>query len=188
MKYDLWKTEREQATVMDSPNCRVLISDHHTVCVLKIWKPKAMKPHINYAFKTREQLQKCLFNEIEAMKASERSKEQYKQDRKVTPEKLSLVKVGDIYHASWGYDQTNNDYYQIVDIRGSIAILRPIGSFGVPGSEGFMSCKVMAEKDKFIGDPIRSRIQFRGNAPHFTINSHYAKLWDGKPDYESWYA
>lgn len=32
------------------------------------------------------------------------------------------VKVGDIFHSSWGYDQTNNDYFQVVALVGASSV------------------------------------------------------------------
>jgi hypothetical protein len=48
-------------------------------------------------------------------------------------------KVGDILHHSWGYDQTNCDFYQVVEAKKASVILKKIGAKTVPGSEGFMS-------------------------------------------------
>ena len=32
------------------------------------------------------------------------------------------VKVGDLFHASWGYDQTNNDFFQVVALVGEQSV------------------------------------------------------------------
>lgn len=32
------------------------------------------------------------------------------------------VKVGDIFHSSWGYEQTNNDYFQVVALVGTSSV------------------------------------------------------------------
>lgn len=32
------------------------------------------------------------------------------------------VKVGDLFHASWGYDQTNNDFFQVVELVGEQSV------------------------------------------------------------------
>ena len=32
------------------------------------------------------------------------------------------IKVGDIFHASWGYDQTNNDFFQVVALVGESSV------------------------------------------------------------------
>jgi hypothetical protein len=49
--------------------------------------------------------------------AVERAQE-YKQSRKVK-QGAHDVKVGDVFRCSWGYDQTNIDYYQCVELRGT---------------------------------------------------------------------
>ncbi len=32
------------------------------------------------------------------------------------------VKVGDIFHSSWGYDQTNNDFFQVIALVGETSV------------------------------------------------------------------
>ena len=32
------------------------------------------------------------------------------------------VKVGDFFHMSWGYEQTNNDFFQVVELVGSCSV------------------------------------------------------------------
>ena len=32
------------------------------------------------------------------------------------------VQVGDIFHSSWGYEQTNNDFFQVVELVGSSSV------------------------------------------------------------------
>ena len=41
---------------------------------------------------------------------------------------LPIVKVGDIYVSHWGYDQTNVDYYQVIQVKSKTAVLNQIGS------------------------------------------------------------
>jgi len=40
---------------------------------------------------------------------------------------LPVVKVGDIYVSQWGYDQTNVDYYQVMQVKSKTAVLAQIG-------------------------------------------------------------
>ena len=40
---------------------------------------------------------------------------------------LPVVKVGDIYVSQWGYDQTNVDYYQVMQVKAKTAVLAQIG-------------------------------------------------------------
>jgi hypothetical protein len=46
------------------------------------------------------------------------------------------VKVGDIFNTSWGYDQTNVEFFEVVDVRGKHAILRQIGAASVDDGSG----------------------------------------------------
>lgn len=98
------------------------------------------------------------------------------------------VKVGDIFVTSWGYDQTNVDFYQVIEVKGKNVIIKEICPQSVPGSGSGMSDDVIALKDQFVKDaePITKRVAI-GN----TINLasyKYCSLWDGRPKYRSWYA
>lgn len=47
-----------------------------------------------------------------------------KTDKKKTEEKENIfgVKVGDIFSASWGYEQTNNDFFQVIALVGKQSV------------------------------------------------------------------
>lgn len=118
--------------------------------------------------------------------------------------------VGDILHHSWGYDQTNCDFYQVVEVKKASVVLRKIGATRVPGSEGFMCETLMPEKDAFIleghhalmkyseritpeNPTITKRVSFyvqNDDSLKYYISTPYGllDLWDGKPEYSSWYA
>jgi hypothetical protein len=118
--------------------------------------------------------------------------------------------VGDILHHSWGYDQTNCDFYQVVEVKAASVVLRKISGRTVPGSEGFMSESLMPVKDAFVteGTQALTKHDHDITAENPTITkrvSCYVKddgtlkyyiptpygwcdLWDGKPEYSSWYA
>lgn len=119
-------------------------------------------------------------------------------------------KIGDILHHSWGYDQTNCDFYQVVEVKKASVVLRKIGAKTVPGSEGFMSESLMPEKDAFIiegfqaltkhdkpitpdNPTITKRVSFyvkEDDTLRYFIPTPYGwcDLWGGKPEYNSWYA
>lgn len=62
------------------------------------------------------------------------------------------VKIGDIFVMSWGWEQTNVDAYQVVNIKGkSTVILRAINIETVE-STGAMSSIVRPVKDSFVED------------------------------------
>lgn len=111
------------------------------------------------------------------------------------------VKVGDIFEMSWGYDQTNVNFFQITRLSKGGIFIREISSKGVPGTDGFMCQNVVAVKDSFLdhsqwcgdGDFTDNVETFRrlkpDSRPCFSFRGrYYAYLWDGKPTYCSWYA
>ncbi len=119
-------------------------------------------------------------------------------------------KEGDILHHSWGYDQTNCDFYQVVGVKKASVLLRQIGANPVPGSEGFMSQSLMPEKDAFItkgshaltkysdnfgpdNPTILKRVGFYPNEDgtlryFIPVPYGWCDLWEGNPEYSSWYA
>ena len=138
-------------------------------------------------------------------------KEQRKQAKLEAKKKFqNPYKVGDILHHSWGYDQTNCDFYQVVEVKPASVILRKIGTKTVPGSEGFMSDSRLPEKDAFItqghhaltkyGDNITpdkpsifKKVSFYvkedGSLRYFIpVPYGWCDLWEGKPESCSWYA
>jgi len=54
---------------------------------------------------------------------------------------------------------------------------------------GPMAGHVVADPDSFIGEPKRKRVQFTPDGrPYLTMASYgWCDLWDGKPEYCSWY-
>ncbi len=113
-------------------------------------------------------------------------------ERKSERSKSHTLTVGTILHHSWGYDQTNCDYYQVISVTEHGATIREIASRTVPSSEVShgMADKRVAVKDQFCGEPIKVRV--RGdNYIHMSkgaLSHGSVSVWDGKPNYCSWYA
>jgi hypothetical protein len=119
-------------------------------------------------------------------------------------------KVDDILHHSWGYEQTNCDFYQVVAVKGQSVSLRKIAHRQVSGGGAAMSAMVMPilgqyvdtsnnaiEKHETRGHDankvIIKRVQahFNGGSQlRYFVSTPYGwcDLWDGSPCYESWYA
>lgn len=190
---DIWTNDRGKAAVLDC-GLRVLRTEpkpnHFTV---KIWKPKAVNPYKHYYFRTWDKREEYIQGQVEAHEAHVASVAERRENRKATPEKLAGVKIGDIFYSSWGYDQTNVDFFQVVKKSKSMLTLREISGKHVPGSGGFMCSQVVAVEDAFVigSDPFRKQLQFWGesNEPYISMNSYSsASLWDGESKYCSWYA
>lgn len=120
------------------------------------------------------------------------------------------VKVGDLFHASWGYDQTNNDFFQVVALVGETSVrvreVNPVCE-QVEGvcwaAEDRVFCtntngellpaapNSFFIKDNDKGDIKRLSRYDETSAPEFKIAS-YARAYKCSGDtikvYESWYA
>ena len=71
-------------------------------------------------------------------------KEKEKQIRREAKKRFrNPNKAGDILHHSWGYDQTNCDFYQVAEVKPVSVVLKKIAAKTVAGSEGFMSQSLM---------------------------------------------
>jgi len=188
---DVWKTERETAEVLE---CGLKVKRGSSIDgkpTLMIWKPKALKPYANYRFLTREQADAYLERQVNQQREVWARREVNKILRKGSEEDRAKVQVGSIFHYSWGYDQTNCDFFQVVAMNGRRLTLQEIGQQSVEGSQGFMSESRIAVKDAFLKDskPFTKLLQFTNGKPYITMNSYgWCELWDGKPEYASWYA
>ena len=89
------------------------------------------------------------------------------------------MQVGDVYYTSWGYDQTNVDFYEVTDLRGKMVAFRAIGSEIVDGN-GYQE-NVVPRKGHYISPPML----VRPTGPSVKIEGHYAHKWDGKPVYQT---
>jgi hypothetical protein len=67
---------------------------------------------------------------------------------------IDKLEIGIPLEVSWGYDQTNVDFYQIVRISDKSVWFKKIDGEAVPGTGGYMYGNVRAKKDAFC-DPNR---------------------------------
>ena len=91
------------------------------------------------------------------------------------------MKQGDIFVSSWGYDQTNVDFYEVVKVAAKTVTLIPIER--KVQLKGFMRYTAMPIPGSGKGKAFRRRI------PACRISSYAtARLWDGKAREGSSYA
>lgn len=105
------------------------------------------------------------------------------------------VKIGDIFYASWGYDQTNVDWYQVVDVTASGCYILPIGARRV-GYDTVMPIKndfgdrdvLLDANNKLSKKGVFKRTQVSGydGEVYLRLSSFaFARPWNGKPKYET---
>lgn len=107
------------------------------------------------------------------------------------------AKIGDILCSTWGYDQTNVDYYQVTKVIGKMVEIREICGKHVEGS-GYshgMADEVMPVKDRFVekAEPMKKRVGSSYGEPNgygVSINTYASayKIEETEKHYRSWYA
>jgi len=114
---------------------------------------KAQKPAWHYRFKTNEDRAGRVTSFFESVARHEAAK--IEQRQKVKQAGRGLV-VGDILRASWGYEQTNVDFYQVTALIGSSMVeIRRIA--GESEETGYMSGQCVPVPDRFIGEAARHK-------------------------------
>ncbi|WP_058532900.1 hypothetical protein [Legionella saoudiensis] len=97
------------------------------------------------------------------------------------------LQIGSIFYSSWGYDQTNIDFYEVTKLIGKCTVeLRKIAQSKIPCERDYFCGKTKPIPGKFISDPLRKRLTKLGN---INISSfEHASPWEGKELLYSSYA
>lgn len=138
---------------------------------------KANKPLWHYAFGSEGSRSEEIKKTIEHRKQYLESKAKQKEDKANFQHGLE---PGAILVCSWGYDQTQADFYQVTDVKGKNVVIRELAKKRVGDSS------VTAIPNQFDGPPMTKRPGGSAGHPSVRVNSFSsAHLWDGKPEYET---
>ena len=146
---------------------------------------KAARPSWHLRFRRPEDRDARIAELAAIVARAQEQKERRAQERRNYRHSLQ---VGDVLHASWGYEQTNCDFYEVVALAGATQVdIRPIASRTVAdgGTGNGMSSFETACRGQYTGPALRKRVAFPGEVV-LTSYSH-AYPWDGRPCYCSWY-
>ena len=118
------------------------------------------------------------------------------------------LKVGDVLKMSWGYDQTNNDFFQVLEVSAKkVRVVEVAPDYSVEWSSGMAEDRTLSYKEgellPIMGRSIWIKDQEKGDwksiwkysdkeHPSVVIESrgcyHAHKTTTGTTFYESWYA
>jgi len=161
----------------------ILIFEYKTngVPCAAILQKRETKPSLHYKFRTEhERVDFISRQKTSADNDIFRANEQLKKNM------LEAQKycAGAILYSSWGYDQTNVDFYIILERVNNTVTLQQIGE--IRQYDHSDSGKVSPDASKTFGEPFKRRINKYG---YINLNSYsYCKLYDGNPKYFSTYA
>ena len=132
----------------------------------KIFSGKRAKPDVYYRYNLTDKgllaRNMCIEDRVDAVRRHAAEKKAKLAAKKIW---RHGVVVGDIFRASWGYDQTNIDYYQVTALIGEHFVeVRKIGAHRE--SNGLMLQGVSVPvPGKFLTEPDLSRPQINGHYP-----------------------
>lgn len=145
---------------------------------------KQTKPAWYYNFRSKAEMEKHINKQIESIKANE----EYKAKRKAERNKPHSLKGGDILYSSWGYEQTNVDFYKVVGLYGknTVALVK-IAAEHVEGSgeANGMADHVVPVPTCEIGEEFKRKASAHNSLRIDNVCRAYP--WDGNPVYRSWY-
>lgn len=126
---------------------------------------KRSKSDWHYRFKDLDGLKK----QVDEVLLGYQIQDERKQKQKDLLKKPNTVKVGDIFTASWGYDQTNIDYYQCTKVIGQMIEIREIRQSRE--GNGYMTGTCVPVPNAFIGEPMRKKVNMSATKPCVRITS-----------------
>jgi hypothetical protein len=99
------------------------------------------------------------------------------------------VAIGTIFASSWGYDQTNVDFYEVIKVTKASVVIREIAKAQQTKDDGWTG-HVTPQPGEFVGDPMTRRLKAGwDNTPGVKVRSYaWARVWDGKPQHFTSYA
>jgi hypothetical protein len=141
---------------------------------------KAAKPAWHYRFSKDDHRAKRIAEFIEGRK----SRAKLMSERKAERAKPHSLKVGDVLVSSWGYEQTNVDYYEVIEVKGAATVvIREIAQ--EREATEWEQGKAVPVPGHYIGEPMIKRAS-PDNAVRIASYAHAFK-WDGRPRHFSSY-
>lgn len=122
--------------------------------VVQAFGGRRQAPDFHTCFRTKERADIYVRDWYERIKKRELGKVERRAALKGAPNPLQL---GDILKATWGYEQTNVDYYQVVAVLGKSVEVRAIKGEVVKAT-GDMSGQCVPVPDQFISGAMCKRV------------------------------
>ena len=193
LKFDYFQAQRE-----DESNERFLDLIIHrdysneVKPIVRIFKGKQSKPFINYYYSTVEKAEARI--QVEKNATERRINEEAAEQAKLKAAKTnfkSSFSEGSILTGSWGYDQTNVEFYEVLSVKGMSVVLQEIGQS--IEEDGFCSGRTMPNTNIRKGSPVKKRIciSVHGDSTYERVKIGSCirlSLWGGESRYISWYA
>ena len=155
------------------------------------WRKSKVVSHIVY--RTLDEAILAASGWADRIRANIATKEKQQAEKRAAQKNLSasdFYKVGDVIYCSWGFEQTQVDFYRVIRVLPKQIEIAELTQKTVPGSEmahGMADDRVPGDQLKENGDKYRLTVRLGGQLSKISSFQYPAK-WDGRPKYCSWYA
>lgn len=137
-------------------------------------------------------VKKCWFRKLNYVNNENNTKKTTNKNNKKS--NYLGVKIGDIFVYSWGYEQTNINYFQVVALKGEKSVVIREIAKEIVNVDGYESYKVVPRKNEFL-DKKKGFLKdneigatklvkgLKNGTIYINIESFgFCSLWDGTPD------
>jgi hypothetical protein len=135
---------------------------------------KRSKPDWHFRFNDQSRLNAKITETLDGFMDWQDRKQKLKEKRNAPHD----VKIGDVFRCSWGYDQTNIDFYQVTQVKGAFIYVRPIAQMSEETMSMQGECVPMI--NEFIGDEMRKKVSMWNDDASIRINS-FSNAYRMKP-------
>ena len=187
--YDSWKQEhidnpeftKAEQTLTKIPDDDVLVLKNEDKLIAVAWSGKRSKYDWYYRFRDKKQMDKYISDYFCKLDDRARLKiERKEQKKKEKLEFFDSIQVGDIFVDSWGYDQTNVDFYKVTKkLKASIKIVK----IGSEVTERFISSMMVVPRPSINTSEEITKIPQDGYVK--TSSFSHAVPWSGNPMHET---
>lgn len=177
----------QNAEVIERESLRAiayLYKDARGTCCAVGYKGKAVKAAFHHRYGSEESRGNAINRWFAGLQRDEEVKAAVREAKKHFE---CSLQVGQIVYTTWGYEQTNVDFYEVVGLKGEkTVLLRELKAEIVEHSKHAMAGMSAPSPGQFCGEVFSARAASE-NALKID-GRKYAHLWDGRPVSCSWYA
>jgi hypothetical protein len=146
---------------------------------------KSNKKAFHHLFRSQERLDIKIAEFFAGLEAHKQRVVARRSEAK-TPHNL---KVGDVVYNSWGYDQTNVDFYQVARVSSNFVWLQETGGeMTLEGGCGPMSGHVQPAPGTASGELTKHSVRMYDDRASVCFKHGAGSKYDGQAKYCSWYA
>ena len=169
------KVERE--------NYKDIIIVKHSLNSVAIWEYNSAKPTFHYMFS--DDVKRGDFIKERKQQADRREADNQRRMNEYV-EKKKLFEVGSILYCSWGWEQTNIDWYIILERKNDYILIQEIGTKKTYDNNYNDRGSCLPDATVRIGEPFRKKITKYASVE--LASYKYCTIWDGSPKSWSSYA